>query len=183
MDHLLVTSALCKEFSETLPGGSQSISLDLTVSGPTWVYLPWQSSENTYTLSWEKVGSECPGGVRGGQTIVDSRIGGYNITGLDEDTMYVVGVASSEGSSVTLTASTLETGEREYSTQESNSETPLIVTLIREKKETFCEVSSLLEWYFWWEARMSLWVGKGVCLSSVDPSCKVSRKYNTFSLY
>ena len=70
-----------------------------------------------------------------------------------------------------------------YSTQESNSETPLIVTLMREKKETFCEVSVLLEWYFWWEARMSLWVGKGVCLSSVDPSCKVSRKYNTFSLY
>ena len=154
------------------------------MSGPTWVYLPWQSSEsdeNTYTLSWEKVGLDCPGGVRGGLTIVDRRLGGYNITGLDEDTMYVVGVASSEGSSVTLTASTLETGEREYSTQESNSETPLIVTLIREKKEIFCEVSSLLEWYFWWEARMSLWVGKDVCLSSVDPSCKVSRKYNTFS--
>ena len=129
------------------------------MSGPTWVYLPWQSSEsdeNTYTLSWVKVGSDCPGGVRGELTIVDRRLGGYNITGLDEDTMYVVGVASSEGSSVTLTASTLETGEREYSTQESNSETPLIVTLIREKKETFCEVSSLLEWYFWWEARMSL---------------------------
>ena len=85
------------------------------MSGPTWVYLPWQSSENTYTLSWEKDGSDCPGGVRGGQTIVDSRLEGYNITGLDEDTMYVirVGVASSEGSSVNLTASTLEAGERE----------------------------------------------------------------------
>ena len=81
--------------------------------------------------------------MRGGQTIVDSRIGGYNITGLDEDTMYVirVGVAS-RGSTHTLTASTLEAGEREiYSTRESNSETPLIVTLMREK----------LECHFGWE--------------------------------
>ena len=106
--------ALCKEFSETLPG------VYMTVPGPTWVYLPWQSSESdentTYTLvAWQKIGSDCPGGVRGGRTIVDSRLEGYNITGLDEDTMYVIRVsfASSEGSSVYLTASTLEAGERE----------------------------------------------------------------------
>ena len=91
------------------------------MKGATWISLSWKSSESEeshfYSIMWQRdttVG--CPGEYSDEENDIPNSLGSYNITDLEEDSMYriVVSAMSIDGqsSSIAFTATTLEAGER-----------------------------------------------------------------------
>ena len=89
--------------------------------GATWIYLSWESSESEeslfYSIMWQRdamVG--CPGEDSDEENDIPNRSESFNITDLEEDSTYriVVNAMTIDGqsSSITVTATTLEAGER-----------------------------------------------------------------------
>ena len=102
-------------------GESLSINLGLPISGATWIYLLWGSSQSEvdlYSITWLRDTSVgCPGGnSETEKNSVSSSLNGYNITELEEDTRYIISVSvmntENQTISVTVTATTREAGEQ-----------------------------------------------------------------------
>ena len=102
-------------------GTSLNINLGLPMRGATWIYLPWESSEseeNLYSITWQRdttVGCPCED-TSIEENDIPNRSESYNITDLEEDSRYriVVNAMTIDGqsSSISVTATTLEAGER-----------------------------------------------------------------------
>ena len=97
---------------------SYIVDLGQPMRGATWIYLSWESSESeeslSYAIMWERdtmVG--CPGEEKNN---IPNTSDSFNITDLQEDSRYriVVSAMNIDGhsNSITVTATTLEAGER-----------------------------------------------------------------------